>query len=122
MKKQIHYFNIDIVLCMLYFCIDKCLIFYFNPHIILLFGRGVLSITNTTIKNYKIAVNITFTAIKNILAHKFPLDVSNIESIFKSFETHLTLHISENNPTPGFVGSSCFTDSALSQLIRKWAI
>ena len=77
----------------MYVCIDKCLIFYFYPQIVLLFGMGVLTITNGTIKSYKIAVNITLTAIKDILAHKFPLDVSNIESIFKSLETHLTLRI-----------------------------
>ena len=85
----------DIVLCMLYFCIYTCLIFYFYPQIILLLGTVVLTITNTTIKSYKLAGNITLTAIKNILVHKFTLDVSNIESIFKSFETHLTLRILE---------------------------
>ena len=110
----------DIVLCMLYFCIYTCLIFYFYPQIILLLGTVVLTITNTTIKSYKLAGNITLTAIKNILVHKFTLDVSTIESIFKSFETHLTLRISENNPTPVSFVSTCFTDSASSQIIRKW--
>ena len=80
---------------MSYFCIDKGLLFYFYPQVISLFGRVVLTITNTTIKSYKLAGNITLTAIKNILVHKFTLDVSNIESIFKSFETHLTLRILE---------------------------
>ena len=65
-------------------------------------------------------MNITLRAIKTILAHKFPLDVSNIESIFKSFETHLTLRILENILTSGFFVSTCFTDNASSQLIQKW--
>ena len=72
-KTAIHYFIIDIVLYMSYFCTDKGLIFYFYPQVISLFGRGVLTITNTTIKSYKIAVNITLTAIKKFRYINFPL-------------------------------------------------
>ena len=101
-------------------CIYKCLVFYFYPQIILLLGRVVLTITNTAIKSYKMAGNITLTAIKDILVYKFPLDISKLESIFESFETHFTLCILKNNPTPRSFVSTCFADSASSQIIRKW--